>query len=336
MTATAPPAGAPSVGLGGELRARPPRYGSLRPHVAWRSGPRPPDWCRRFGRAAPLELEIGVGDGEYLVRRAGAHPEIDLVGVEARWDRLQRALRRIHRGRVPNVRVVHGDARTVLARLLMPRALAHAYCLFPCPWPKRRHRCHRLFSTGFLRLLNSRLHDDGDARVVTDDPDYAAWVLAQTAETGFAASLAEPVARLDTKYERRWVAAGRAAFIEIHLVKREHVDLPLQEDVAVRTHHLDHFDPDRFRPQPARGDVPVSFGDFLYDPVRGVALQRATVVEEELVQEVWIAITREPGGWHVRPLPGCPVVPTAGVQRALDLVRAAALGSTQDVSQLPA
>ncbi|MCB1233417.1 MAG: hypothetical protein KDN19_24455, partial [Verrucomicrobiae bacterium] len=50
----------------------------------------PPDWFRRLTAAevfpgrpeAPAEIDLGCGDGGFLVARAGRHPERNFLGVE--------------------------------------------------------------------------------------------------------------------------------------------------------------------------------------------------------------------------------------------------------------
>jgi tRNA (guanine-N7-)-methyltransferase len=67
-------------------------YRSLKPLVLWREAERPLYWEALFGRAAPVELEIGFGNGDYLVARAQQHPERNFVGIELEWEGVQRAL----------------------------------------------------------------------------------------------------------------------------------------------------------------------------------------------------------------------------------------------------
>jgi hypothetical protein len=59
----------------------------------------------------------------------------------------------------------------------------------------------------------------------------------------------------------------------------------------------------------------------LYDPTQQIAMTRVVVVEDDLTQHFWIEIAREGDGWRMRPAAGCSVVPTIGVQRALDALR---------------
>ena len=304
------------------------RYLSLKPFILWRMAERPIDWARRFGRQAPLDVEIGFGNGEFMVRRAREHPERDLVGIELEWPSVQRGLRRIAQAEVTNVRILQVDARVALERLFRPQSLDLVYSLFPCPWPKERHAGRRLFSHGFLRLLNSRLRPGGQVQVVTDDRPYLEWVLEQTPDTGFDVHWEEIPPRYDTKYERKWRAQG-ARFYELRLHKRSHIEIPLKEDVPLRTYRVAHFAPERFRPEEARGEIVVVFKEFLFDPERRKGLVQVIVTEDALTQHFWIEIAWEEGEWRIRPAPGGGFVPTAGVQRALDLVYAAALRSAE-------
>ena len=304
-----------------------PRYISLDPLILWRQAERPIDWPQRFGRDAPLEVEIGFGNGAFLVRQARTHPERNLVGIELEWASVRRALRKIARANVGNVRLIQADARMALAWLFAPRSVHRVYSLFPCPWPKKRHAKHRLFSHAFLQLLNSRLTTDGEALIVTDHRPYLDWLLAQLPNTGFRAHWEAIPPRFGTKYERKWQRAGQEQFYELRLIKHAHRDVPPKEEIALRIHRVAHFDPDRFRPAGSRGDVAVEFKEFLYDPRRQKGMARVFVAEGELKQEFWIAIVWDGEAWVVRPAQGCGVVPTAGVQRALDLARDAALRS---------
>ena len=296
-------------------------YLSLRPYVEWRAGPWPIDWPGIFGRRAPLELEIGFGNGGYLVDRAAERPERDFVGVELGWESVRRALRRTAKADLANVRILKADARVVLERLFAPGSIDRAYCLFPCPWPKEKHERHRLFSSEFLRLLNGRLAPEGEVRVVTDHRPFLDWVLERTPGTGFDEEWRTIPPGFDTKYEKKWRETGRTEFYDLTLRKREEIAAAPKEEIELKVHTLKEFDPERFEPEGVRGDVTVEFKDYLYDPVRERAMARVYVVEETLHQGFWIEIVRMRSGWRVRPAQGSSILPTLGVQKALDAVR---------------
>ncbi len=301
-----------------------PYYLDLGPLVPWRDAPRPYPWQERFGRRAPIEVEIGFGNGAALVRRAIERPETDFIGIEIFWESTKRALRRIAQAGARNVAVVQAPARAFFERLVEPKSITSATCLFPCPWPKERHVPHRLFSNTFLKLLNSRLSDGGEASVVTDFDPYREWLLGEVPASGFECRCEEIRASYDTKYERKWSELGQDCFFRIVLVKREHVPIPPTRDSEMRIHTVRGFDPRRFAPEETTGAITVRFKETLYDPARPKAMVRAFVAEEGFRQEFWIEIFRVEDGWKIRPAEGTGFLPTAGVQTALDLVRDAA------------
>lgn len=303
-------------------------YLSLQPLLFWQQMPRPIAWEQQFGRQAPLTVEIGFGNGEFLVREALASPTHNLVGIEPEWASVQRGLRRIAQAALPHVRLLLADARLAFERLFLPQSVARIYALFPCPWPKERHTKHRLFAQSFLRLVNSRLAPDGELQVVTDHRSYLDWVLAQVPETGFSAEWTVIPPRFQTKYERKWQAAGQQEFYELRLHKVTHQAIALTEDVAVQTHRVESFDAQRFHPATLPGAITVRVRDFLYDAGRQQGMVWVLVSEDGVTQNFWIEIVRDATSWTIRPARGCGIVPTVGVQRALDFVRDTAQHTT--------
>jgi tRNA (guanine-N7-)-methyltransferase len=298
-----------------------PRDFSLNPFIFWLRAERPIDWERRFGRETILELEIGFGYGEFLVQLARKYPERNFVGLELRWSAIRKALRNITQAKAHNVRLIQADARVALDRLFLPKSLHRVHALFPDPWPKKRHAKRRLFSHAFLALLNSRLAGAGEVLIMTDYQPYLNWILEQVPGTGFDAHRKSIPPRFGTKYERKWHESGQNKFYELRLLKQEHVEIPLKEDTPLMTYHVEHFDPERFQPINERGNTVAEFKEFLYDPKRRKGMVMVVVAEENLTQYVWIVIGQDQGRWYIRPSKGCEVVPTTGVQRALDLVR---------------
>jgi len=301
-----------------------PHYLSLKPFIRWQGAGRPARWREEFGRSAPLVVEIGFGLGDFLVRQAREEPEKDFVGLEVDWVPVRRALRKISLAGVPNVRVLKVDARVGLEMLFNEQSVTAAYSLFPCPWPKKRHAKHRLLSHDFLRLLNNRLVFGGETIMVTDHRPFQDWVLSQTPGTGFSTETELTTRRFVTKYERKWQAMGQEKFHLLRMTKREHMTAPIKEDRTMITHRISRFDPERFRFPADSGNMVVGMKEMLYDAERLKGMVRTVVVEDNLLQDFWIEIVKIDEAWRIRPAKGCGIIPTAGVQRALDLVRDAA------------
>lgn len=297
------------------------RYLSLQSLVNWRQIKRPICWTELFGRKAPFEVEIGFGNGEYLVRQALLHPERNFVGIELEWASIQRGLRKIARSQVHNVRLMQVNAQVAFERLFRPATIDRIYALFPCPWPKQRHSKHRLFSRPFLQLLNSRLTCNGNVHIVTDQTAYRDWVGRQTTDTGFIFKWHRISAQFSTKYERKWQALGQDCFVALSLQKQRPLSRPLRKDQELKSHRVKAFDPEQFRPVDQQGTITIKFKDLVYDPKQMRAMQWVFIAEDQLAQDVWIDIAQDGNGWLIRPARGCPFIPTSGVQRALDLIR---------------
>ena len=153
--------------------------------VAWRRAPFPAPWPAWFGRSAPLHLEIGFGDGRFTVRRALDAPAEDFVGVEVSGVSVRRALGKLRRQRLDNVRLVKGGAQIAVRQLFGPGTLSSVTVNFPDPWPKERHADKRLLRVPFLTLVADRLVEGGEVRLATDHPDNLAFSVAEAERAGF-------------------------------------------------------------------------------------------------------------------------------------------------------
>jgi len=296
-------------------------YRSLAPLVQPESHPRPLDWPLIFGRRAPLELEIGFGNGEYLHHSSLARPERDFVGLEVAWASAKRALRRLAAPPRPNVRLILEKAQVALARFFAPESLAVCRLLFPLPWPNPKQAGLRLCQREFLDLVADRLTPDGLFLLVTDCRDLADWVLDQAGDSALRLGLDERPPEWDTKYERKWQGAGRSSFYRLAGGKTRHPALTAPEEIDVRAFYRSQLDPADYRPQGvATQDLVVRFKEFLYDSGRAEGLLRALVIEGHLTQDFYIRIHREPDGrWKISPAAPARLLPTRGLVRALEL-----------------
>jgi len=301
---------------------------------------RPIDWDQIFEEQGPLQIEIGFGLGEFLLRNVIEFPERRHVGIELDWGRMKKCFRQI--ARMPQdqqrrierrLRVMHVDARDVFERLVGPCSTDRIECLFPCPWPKDRHEHHRLFSRDFLRLLNSRLRQDGQLRVVTDDAAYADWVSAQGSGLGLQLTRDTIPAIFGTKFEKKWAAGGQWLFHELIFCKQRHATVPLKKDVAMQAFYHEEFIPERFHfDQDVDHEIAVVAKDWLYDSRQEKGVVRVVVSEKHLTQHFWIMIVKTGKGWCVLRSDGQQVLPTEGTARAVALISRAVKRTTEQQS----
>jgi len=298
-----------------------PYYRSLAPLVQPESHPRPLDWPGLFGRQAPLELEIGFGNGEYIHRRSLALPDRDFVGLEVAWSSLKRALRRLADPPRPNVKLIMDKAQVALAAFFAPESLAVCRLFFPLPWPNPKQAGQRLGRRDFLDLVADRLVADGLFIMVTDSRELADWVLDQAQNSALNLSLDERPPELDTKYERKWQGIGQSTFYSLSGGKTRHPALQTPEEIDVRAFYRPDCDPAELRPRDeATLNSVIRFKEFIYDSSRAEGLLRTMVIEGHLTQDFYIRLRREPDGrWKVSPAAPARLFPTRGLSRALEL-----------------
>jgi tRNA (guanine-N7-)-methyltransferase len=135
------------------------------------------DLAAAFGRAAPVVVEIGFGNGENLLALAAAEPDRDFLGIEVHRAGVGHLLLRAQEAGLRNLRVMRHDAVEVVERHLAPDSLDEILVLFPDPWHKKRHHKRRLVQPAFVTLLASRLRIGGRLQLATDWEPYARQML---------------------------------------------------------------------------------------------------------------------------------------------------------------
>jgi tRNA (guanine-N7-)-methyltransferase len=170
------------------------------------------DPLKLFDRAAPLEIELGAGRGDFILERAAATPERNFLAVELASTIAQLMAVRAGRSGLENLKIVRMDART-LVNLMLPEASVDAFHIyFPDPWPKERHIKHRLFTPWFAASLKRTLRRRAPLFVATDVAAYAQDIFALLDECGFART-EMPVPGADsTGFARRFRAAGKPIY----------------------------------------------------------------------------------------------------------------------------
>ncbi len=171
-----------------------------------------------FPQPQPLEVELGCGDASFLVEYARRNPEKNFIGVERLLGRIQKLDKKGRRIGLTNMRGVRIESAYFLEFLLPPHSASALHVYFPDPWPKKKHRRHRLIGENFPALARRALAPGGTVFLRTDDADY----FQQMNEVFDAAKEFEKMetpselAEITTDFERDFNAQGiptlRAAF----------------------------------------------------------------------------------------------------------------------------
>ncbi|GBD34943.1 tRNA (guanine-N(7)-)-methyltransferase [bacterium HR36] len=134
--------------------------------------PGPFNWRALFGREAPRIIDLGCGNGRFLIAHALAHPECDHLGVDCLPVVIRYAVRRANQRGLTNIRFAVADAREVLERLIPPHSVAEIHIYHPQPYYDLADVHRRLIAPKFLCLVHRALQAGGKLYIQSDNPGY--------------------------------------------------------------------------------------------------------------------------------------------------------------------
>jgi tRNA (guanine-N7-)-methyltransferase len=196
-----------------------------------------PTLSKWFGNAKPTALEIGCGEGHWVVEQARAQQHRNYIAMDNNLERMAVGLD-MASGLAPSDRVsapsstpldgpfrdtsdlrwVLGDANFFL--WAVPHQYDAVYLNFPDPWSSKLSSWRRLLSPAFVQLVHQRLKVGGRLHVVTDNRSYVNWALqsVQAADCEFVNVLPAPgFVSLPTDYgysafREQWEVEGRDCY----------------------------------------------------------------------------------------------------------------------------
>jgi tRNA (guanine-N7-)-methyltransferase len=178
----------------------------------------PADYFRRLDRSElcregrPLEVDLGCGDGSFLMELAKQFPERDFLGVERLLGRARKVCRKLTRNHLDNGKVLRLESRYVVEWLLPAASISRLHLLCPDPWPKVRHHRRRVLQVEFLEAARRALVPGGEFLFMTDHQDYFEWAGGKVAEFGGLERLEwleDAFLYPKTDFQRQWEDEGK-------------------------------------------------------------------------------------------------------------------------------
>ena len=175
----------------------------------------PPFWSVLFGDDAPVEIEIGSGDGTFLAAAAARAPSTNFFGIERSPAKTRRLAARVARLGSARVRTLQADAACVVGALVPPASVTAYHVYFPDPWPKHRHAKRRVFTPNLIADLARTLVPGGRLLIASDVYGYARLIrLDVLADGHFEERESGPDhPGFATAFARKYQAAARAVYV---------------------------------------------------------------------------------------------------------------------------
>ena len=104
-------------------------------------------WNTVFGNSNDIEIELGMGKGNFIIQKAIHNKNINYIGIEKYDSVLAKAIEKIPDD-LSNLRIIRMDVLNI--DKVFCKEVSKVYLNFSDPWPKKRHSFRRLTSPIFL------------------------------------------------------------------------------------------------------------------------------------------------------------------------------------------
>ena len=174
-------------------------------------------WQERFAKPQPLQVEVGMGKGQFIIGMAKAHPEINFIGLEI--ESTVAALKNALPEQLPNLTLVRGDGAG-LDTYFEDGSIDRLYLNFSDPWPKTRHEKRRLTYKTFLANYQQVVKPGGGLEFKTDNQGLFEYSLTSLNNFGMIFDgvwlnlheSPENEGNVETEYEQRFASLGQPIY----------------------------------------------------------------------------------------------------------------------------
>lgn len=172
-------------------------------------------WNLVFDNTNEIQIEIGMGKGNFITTMAMQHPEINYIGIEKYDSVIVTAVKRLaeQEEKIANLRFIRMDAQEIAE--VFDHEISRIYLNFSDPWPKAKHAKRRLTSPEFLNRYDSIFKDRKVIFQKTDNQNLFEFSMASLQEHGYSLKAvtrdlyANPIeGNVPTEYETKFSKQG--------------------------------------------------------------------------------------------------------------------------------
>lgn len=167
-----------------------------------------------------IQIEIGMGKGDFIIGKALQNPNINYIGIEKFDSVIVRAIQKLDELDLPNLKLIRMDALEI--DNIFEKEVDILYLNFSDPWPKNRHEHRRLTSKIFLDKYNNIFKENPCIIQKTDNRKLFEYSLISYVENGYKIDEIsldlyndDVKDNIATEYEKRFVSLGQ----KIYMVK---------------------------------------------------------------------------------------------------------------------
>lgn len=110
------------------------------------------NWSNLFSNKNPINLELGMGRGSFIIEMAKKNPKINFIGLELDENQTASAIKAIGNQKIDNLKIICANASDIIN--FFGKEIDTIYLTFSEPWPKKQDEKKRFTHISYLKLYD--------------------------------------------------------------------------------------------------------------------------------------------------------------------------------------
>ena len=171
----------------------------------------------------PINIEIGMGKGLFIINMAKNNPDINYIGIEKFDSVMVRAIEKLESENIPNLKLIKMDAEKIDE--IFNQEIDKVYLNFSDPWPKDRHEKRRLTSKIFLNKYDKIFKSLKNIVFKTDNRKLFEYSLKSFTDYGYQIKTIsldlhnDEIPNVETEYEIKFSSKGYPIYM-VNVIKK--------------------------------------------------------------------------------------------------------------------
>ena len=132
-------------------------------------------WNDFFGNKNPIDIELGMGRGDFIINMALENPNTNYVGIELNESQTATAVQKVNGRKINNLKFIQMDAANLYK--VFGKEIRTIYLTFSEPWPKKIDEKKRFTHINYLKLYDRIFKKDKHIILKTDNKGLFAYSL---------------------------------------------------------------------------------------------------------------------------------------------------------------
>lgn len=183
-------------------------------------------WSNLFGNNKPINLEVGMGRGNFIIEMAKKYPNINFIGIELYDSQMVTAIKKLEMEKLTNLKLINMDAQDL--DTVFGKEIDTIYLTFSEPWPKKQDEKRRFTYISYLRLYDKIFKKHKHIILKTDNKGFFAYSLESLSQYWYSFERVSldlhhdenPIANIMTDFEQQYYKENRP----IYYVDAKYID----------------------------------------------------------------------------------------------------------------